>query len=403
MFTPAQPWHRDRSLPLDMLRGVAILLVLGRHDVMGPTDLGPLTSLAYAWRTIGWSGVDLFFVLSGYLVSGLFFSEYRKSGHINVSRFVIRRGFKIWPPYLAYLAVVGLWLTWRHHLSSPTRVWEDLWPNFLHVQNYFHTPRIHTWSLAVEEHFYLGLALLFMVLIRTCGIAGFLRWLPVLIGGGVLAAATARHIAYLVEGPDRMNLYATHLRFDGLLIGTLIAYWTHFHGEKMAALLHHPIGLIIIGAGLAAPTLILSPEASPWLASLGLVGVYIGFGLIMLGGLQLPKTHAWSEKLLTTRPAAWLGQVGFYSYSIYLWHVDLVQTPIRKTLQLITTPHLSAGAVWVIATIVYVVAAILCGAALAHLVERPSLRIRDRLFPSLAQGAPIMATQPTAGSLTPAV
>src|SRR5215207_5072390 len=72
--------HRGRSLPMDMLRGIAILLVLGRHYVVLPENLGALQPLAGAWTAIGWAGVDLFFVLSGFLVSGLIFAEYRQRG-----------------------------------------------------------------------------------------------------------------------------------------------------------------------------------------------------------------------------------------------------------------------------------------------------------------------------------
>src|SRR5437868_12447023 len=70
--------HRNRSLALDMLRGIAILLVLGFHYVVAPAESGWLRSLASAWTRIGWSGVDLFFVLSGFLVSGLLFSEFQQ-------------------------------------------------------------------------------------------------------------------------------------------------------------------------------------------------------------------------------------------------------------------------------------------------------------------------------------
>src|SRR5689334_22927959 len=95
--------HRNRSLQIDMLRGIAILLVLGAHYVVVPSDLGVFQPLADAWRRIGWAGVDLFFVLSGFLVSGLLFAEYQKKQNVDVRRFVIRRGFKIWPPYFACL------------------------------------------------------------------------------------------------------------------------------------------------------------------------------------------------------------------------------------------------------------------------------------------------------------
>jgi len=78
----------SRNQSLDMLRGVAVLLVLGRHmDGAG------------IWSSAGWCGVDLFFVLSGFLISGLLFTEFKKTGTIDVKRFWIRRGFKIYPAF----------------------------------------------------------------------------------------------------------------------------------------------------------------------------------------------------------------------------------------------------------------------------------------------------------------
>ncbi len=81
----------NRNQWLDVLRGVAILLVLGRHS-----------SYAYVrpWAMIGWSGVDVFFVLSGFLISGLLFSEYQQRGCIYVKQFWIRRAFKDLSPVL---------------------------------------------------------------------------------------------------------------------------------------------------------------------------------------------------------------------------------------------------------------------------------------------------------------
>jgi len=72
---------------LDFLRGIAILLVLFRHNPLG-------NNIFYHF---GWLGVDLFFVLSGFLVSGLLFTEYKKRGEVRIKRFLIRRGFKIYP------------------------------------------------------------------------------------------------------------------------------------------------------------------------------------------------------------------------------------------------------------------------------------------------------------------
>jgi peptidoglycan/LPS O-acetylase OafA/YrhL len=393
---PAPHYHRPgRSLAIDMLRGIAILMVLGRHYVVSPDNSGVLRPLANAWTTIGWAGVDLFFVLSGFLVSGLIFAEYRNQGKVDLRRFVIRRGFKIWPPYLMYIAAVAAWLAWQSYPQLAS-VWSELWPNVFHVQNYFHTPRLHTWSLAVEEHFYLAVALVFYWLLRPAAsdpgkhnlptgvvaLPAVLRRLPVFIVSCVAGLAALRHAGYVQEGPAELNLYATHLRFDGLLIGTLLAYWTHFKPARLLPVQRHPLAAMCGGIILAAPALIFSPEANAWTAGIGLAGMYVGFSLFMIGWLHVGLVHSGWRRLFASRPAAILGLVGFYSYSIYLWHVDLAQTPIKKLLNAAEFTEASPTVVWPIATILYVVAACVIGALLARCLEMPSLALRDRLFPS---------------------
>ncbi|MBX6315440.1 MAG: acyltransferase, partial [Isosphaeraceae bacterium] len=96
-----------RDLGLDILRAVAILLVLGHHAPFSPSDRpillrAPLFALLYG----GWCGVDLFFVLSGFLVSGLLFTEFKAHGRISPGRFLIRRGFKIYPQFYIYIILL---------------------------------------------------------------------------------------------------------------------------------------------------------------------------------------------------------------------------------------------------------------------------------------------------------
>ncbi len=141
MITP-----KNRLRELDFLRGIAILLVLMRHQLLfGFT------------KTMGWIGVDLFFVLSGFLVSGLLFKEYQKFGNIKPKLFLIRRGFKIYPlyflTYLLYLTpiIIKKKLEWNGFLSDLFFV-----QNYVNGWGYAYSA---SWSLAVEEHFYFGLAL----------------------------------------------------------------------------------------------------------------------------------------------------------------------------------------------------------------------------------------------------
>jgi len=138
-----------RLMQLDVLRGAAILLVLCRHGIVSSERAGWLKSLSFHLWHLGWTGVDLFFVLSGFLVGGLLFKEIRVSGRLNAKRFLVRRGFKIWPAYFVFLAFVFVRES-RIKTHTVKGALRALLPNLVHLQNYLGTPRPITWSLAVE-------------------------------------------------------------------------------------------------------------------------------------------------------------------------------------------------------------------------------------------------------------
>mgnify|MGYP001205359475 CR=1 FL=1 len=100
----------SRNLNLDILRAIAILLVLGRHMQVCPSDISPtISAITQKWQDIGWIGVDLFFVLSGFLVSMLLFKEVRIKGRLSIRHFLIRRGLKIYPSFYFFILVTVLY------------------------------------------------------------------------------------------------------------------------------------------------------------------------------------------------------------------------------------------------------------------------------------------------------
>ena len=167
----------SRLIQLDILRGIAILLVLAHHQVFWITPTSePFRSICVIFSQFGWTGVDLFFVLSGFLIGSLLFNEIRDCNNLDVARFLVRRGYKIWPAYYVYIIVVGVLLCLQVPVSvkstgfafkdSPGSVLKGFASNLLNIQNYLPLLRIHTWSLAVEEHFYLILPFVILLLIR---------------------------------------------------------------------------------------------------------------------------------------------------------------------------------------------------------------------------------------------
>jgi peptidoglycan/LPS O-acetylase OafA/YrhL len=361
---PPQPSPGRRFWALDVLRAVAVLLVLGRHFFNTQQGIPPaLSAVLRTWKRFGWMGVDLFFVLSGFLVSGLVFAEYRKHGTIRPLRFLGRRGFKIYPAFYLFLLVTWLWK--GDELTGGLFLHEALF-----IQNYTRPIWDHTWSLAIEEHFYLALALGLWALARRGGPNPFspLPRICLLVAAGVLAL---RVRAYSIN-PTGWLLFPTHLRVDALLFGTLIAYGWTFHRAPLAAFADRHRRLIAAAAiVLLAPCLLLPGAGSFLVNTVGLTTNYLGFGAIVLltvAASQRPQPR-W-ERWLSP-----LARLGFYSYSIYLWHMAV---------RLVTTEQLPYRVGWTATLAIYFGASIVLGIITARLIELPFLRLRDRVLPSRA-------------------
>jgi peptidoglycan/LPS O-acetylase OafA/YrhL len=148
--------HRNNNL--DLLRATAIILVVIYHlFVQWPvTDPG-----IRDWTKYGQYGVDLFFVLSGWLIGGLYWREYLKFGDVHVGRFWMRRWFRTLPPY--YVALLISWVAVYTQRGTP---WDSGYLFF--IQNfYYQIPYFSvSWSLAVEEHFYLFAPLLLLAWVK---------------------------------------------------------------------------------------------------------------------------------------------------------------------------------------------------------------------------------------------
>lgn len=379
---------KPRSVELDVLRAAAILLVLGRHSTLSWEEAGRLRPLAAFWHRLGWTGVDLFFVLSGFLVGGLLFTELRERGRLDVRRFLIRRGFKIWPPYVIYLGCLLIGLTFIETRGDIGYAIDRLLPNFVHVQNYADGTRRHTWSLAVEEHFYLllPLVLVFASRRRAAGAAG----LPIVprIAVGLVVGCTALRVVTSALWPFKLetHFWPTHLRIDSLFFGVFLAYLHHYRPGLVEPASRHHGKLLLFGAAMVAPMGFL-PISGFFVTTVGLAMLYVGYGAILMATVHAPPTSLLS-RLFGSAAGRWLGFIGFHSYSIYLWHIDLAQIPIMKALARGIGGGLPAEIRWFAAMGVYVIAASAVGLVMGFLIERPALRLRERLFPSRAVTAP---------------
>lgn len=381
----------SRNLQLDVLRGVAILLVIGRHLELPRPD-GLVGFLSNVWYTIGWLGVDLFFVLSGFLIGGLLLAEYQKHGRIDVGRFLVRRGLKIYPPYfvfIAYLvmmptakAIVGggdAWLTFKQESVL-------YWPNLLFLQNYVGTnPAGHTWTLAVEEHFYLTLPFALLLLVAM----GRMRWLvPACLLAVPIALLILRSLSVWMEDPFAVKMSATHLRLDALLFGVGIRAAAYQFPQQFAKLRDWRGLLVAAGLLLWMPNTFVDP-ATPFIRTLGLTWTFLGAGAFLVAAYHTHARDFGFMKRVTTVAASFVGGIGVYSYAIYLWHVTVLGILGREVGERIIAPGSAPSSMsWLVTVLVVSAGAVTAGILATRVVEWPVLRFRDRFFPSRSASVP---------------
>jgi len=365
-----------------MLRAiVAILLVLGHHPVVMPQSAGVLKLPATIWWRVGWTGVDLFFVLSGFLIGGLLFKEYQATGVLDVKRFIIRRGLKIWRCYYLLLAAnfVARWIVEKKGLHNA--VLETI-PGFLHVQNFTHTGS-HTWSLAVEEHFYLILPFLLHYLCKRTNNRG-LRDLPIIAIIVMSMCLLYRCVAGIYVGTDgSWVFFPTQARLDSLFCGVMIAYFYHTRRAVFANIEKHRGIAIVASLCLIAPFTQFVHTEHVWISSVGYCLLYAAYGTIIIALVTLPehgdKAHPFTTNIVT-RIVAW---VGTYSYNIYLWHM-LVQKFMATLYPHTPISKLHGSIAWAMLLTIYIAVAVTVGATVSRLVEIPTLRLRERVFPARA-------------------
>ncbi|GAB6900099.1 acyltransferase family protein [Kineosporia succinea] len=302
------------------LRAVAVLVVLLYHTGLGPSG--------------GFLGVDVFFVLSGFLITGLLIREHEKTGRIALMSFWARRARRLLPAavlvVLATCAAARFWL--------PASRWEDIGHDAIAASTYFLNWRLaaesvdylaegtaagplqHFWSLAVEEQFYLLWPLLILALFR-------IRRRRVALGviGAVVAGSFA--VAVVTYGPQ--TYFTTHTRI-----------WEMAAGALLAALMHERAfapELIVRGVNLLPMRRPRAPRHG-WLSWAGLVTL-VGLLFVVTPDTVWPgpltvlvvaatllvlafgRGRDGTEKLLSLRPLTWTGDI---SYSLYLWHWPLV-------------------------------------------------------------------------------
>jgi len=321
------PWNLDRGraagemgyLPgLDGLRAIAIIGVLLYHAGID-------------WVPGGFLGVDVFFVLSGFLITSLILEEYDRAGRIDFKRFYIRRARRLLPAVFVLLIAVGIavLLFYRDALSAfredalATLLYLNNWWYIFVDQSYFESmgrpPLLkHLWSLSIEEQFYLIWPAVALLLVRRGG-RPLIRRVAILV-----AVASTAWMAYLairggypVDADPSRAYFGTDSHIMGLLIGAALA--TVWRPGRLSASIPRGAQVLVTGIGVTMIAVIAGfylfvGEFTPWLYRGGFLALAV-FTAVLIAAATHP-----ASPLGAVLGIGVLRYLGRRSYGIYLWH-----------------------------------------------------------------------------------
>lgn len=366
--------HSERLHGLDHLRAIAIVLVLLFHY----NFYYGVPEWLDAFSNFGWSGVDLFFVLSGYLIADKLYREFDARGRIDFKGFYSNRFLRIIP---AYLAIVALYFSFPNLQEG--RGLQPLWKFLTFTQNFsidlFRNTFSHAWSLCVEEHFYLLLPILiYFIFSRKLAHRAIYFFIAVAVLGVLIRYSIWEAFVAPAYGRTRIGAaikdiyYPTYTRLDGLLVGVAIASIFRYNPSLKRKIVKH--GNVLLALSLILLTAayflfdgpIVSIEFTSWTVALfGFPLVSVAYGFMVIAAMS-PNCILSKYKFRLTAILATL------AYSIYLIHKitnHLINTQLKYVL------GLEGYQVFPVCLF----AAIL-GALILHLmVEKPFLILRDNL------------------------
>lgn len=371
---------------LDLLRAIAIVWVMLFHSFL----VGGLgTDLAWLSR-YGWMGVDIFFVLSGFLIGRQVLAPLAHGGDFSFGDFYARRAYRILPAFLVVLAIYAAFPALRE--APGMAPWWQFATFTVNLLIDYGTQQAfsHAWSLCVEEHFYLLFPVLAWGLTRRPSAAKFWSVCMLLVVAGIaLRGSVWLHDTTMDPARNWFVediYYPTWSRLDGLLAGVVLATIAAFRPATWARMTARGNGFLLLGLAVVAFAFWLFRERT------GLLGNTVGWPVLSAAIACLVVAGA--------SPTSWIGRyslpgaawVAALSYSLYLSH-KLVFVAVERGLG-----EWLAGR-GLLAFAVYAVATALGGAALHYAVERPFLRLRDRRRSRAIAMQPVPAAlaEPAAG------
>lgn len=338
---------------LDLLRALAVMTVVIYHCC----NMSGVPLWLWKWvEALGSNSVELFCVLSGFLIGSLYWDEHDRQGNVDIKIFILRRIYRTVPMYfifmsLAYLAVYV------------ARQQEFSWYYLFFLQNYHISIPFYviSWTLCVEEHFYMVMPFALWLFIKLP------RKTTIIL---LIILAFIPPVCRLLYYADNVNMAfgyygtASHFRYEGLLLGVVISYITHYHSNYFDRLLKYKIliyigSFVIISAFALLPSLIKTYIAAS-------VSSYL-FTLCVLVALR-DKTYFLSEKAITFK-------IAVSSYSTYLAHSLFLHIFMKGF------AFLGIETSWIRVPIMFCLCFLL-GYVIYIYLEKPIIKLRNKYVPA---------------------
>ena len=374
---------------LDVLRAVAITLVLMSHYQGFVSHAGTFGAIG----SIGWAGVDLFFVLSGYLIGNQILTPIANGRHFSLKVFFARRLLRTLPNYYFVLAMYLLVTIFFPHSAVLGKSTSSLWQFLTFTQNFglaYGQTFTHSWSLCIEEQFYVIMPLAVLALARW---THSVRPAWYLFGAAVAAGIGARSYAWLAHDHGAFAAevyYSSFCRSDELLFGVAIAMLRNFHEGQFARLMHH--SNMLLAGGICMATAVLACFSNelptPFLAAA------LGYSLVAASFAVLTCAALSQNCLLNRLRVPGASSLALWSYAIYLAHkpIFMILSPWCERLGVNSESPLCILVIMSIGT--------LGGWFVFRLVETPFMTLRALWYPAVT-AAQSPASAPPSSAATP--
>ena len=348
----AAPFRLGYRPALDGMRGIAILAVLAVH-----------THHVFGWSILrgGNVGVDIFFVLSGFLITALLLEEWQSNGDISLKAFYWRRVLRLVPALLLVLASLYLFANVFLTGAEAADTTRSIPVAFFYASDFalaFFQLRLgalqHTWSLAIEEHFYLVWPLFLLAALRF---GASRKRLIVITLSMALASAVHRAVLHQLGALPVRTYYGMDTRADALLIGcatAMLVSWGFLRAQNLKPLVFGAIALI-------STLLVATDYASAFMHLGGFALLATAAAVILVWVVLAPSSYL--RGFLEYRPFVWVGRI---SYGLYLWHY-----PIFKASSLLRLA-------WPLHLLVALSLTLAVTCLSYYLVERPALKLKRR-------------------------